>query len=296
MIVDTDDAIVSSQHSPSAYRWLAAYRYFMYAAVALGSISIVLGILSWRASDEFFRTDSFLFFRFFVLPIGLYVAGIGLFIFAIYSLKRLSEPWVRNLHLWIHGAAVILVLPSLVISAVNTFGPSLFILGEPSSVAQLASFLGQVVVIPLAAIVPWDYLYQTFPPVEQGSTLVQNPVFTLVQMAVFLATLSLAATWYVLWTNVLGVSKRLAFWAKVAWTTLAVVLSVGMLLIPIMETVGYTGLYLVLAGLAMSGNSSDLESMQEELLQFSFTGIGIILIVWIGGLLLARKVIRRRSS
>jgi hypothetical protein len=75
-------------------RWLAIYRIYLFIAAVFSLISLVRFISMGPP----------------LLVLGAPIARLGLFVFAIYSLKSFGDVWVRNLHLAINGAASIVML------------------------------------------------------------------------------------------------------------------------------------------------------------------------------------------
>jgi len=157
------------------------YRYYLIAVVALSLISLGKFALSVPDLLEYVRQGDlpgFVQFRFFILRPVTDLAQIGLFLFAISSLKRIREPWVRTLHLSINGVAVIVSLLSY-----SRFIWNLEYWG-------LLLNVGHVATIQLHALVPWSLL-NTLP----------GGMRTGISLAVNTGALVLAAVWSYCWSR-----------------------------------------------------------------------------------------------
>jgi len=184
MILDSDATNDSSEHNLVSNHWLVGYKYYLFAAVTLSTIALgrTLMQLPGQLSSirnlppEIASERNILMF----VSLGVGVAKIGLFVFAIYSLKRLSETWVRKLHLSINGAAVIVVILGSVLTII---GP-----GSMSWYLSIANRVASVVVFPLWALIPWNFLYQ-----------ISRTVGQLFSWSMSLTVLAFAAVWWSRW-------------------------------------------------------------------------------------------------
>ncbi len=111
-------------------RWLTVYKYFLMAAVALSVIGAAKFIVS--ISGQFSGSTL----------VGMSVWALvktGLFVFALWSMRRVGEKWVRELQLLINGVAVIIVIIGFV---------------QPSSYNTFIH-VGSYFVFPIADVIPW---------------------------------------------------------------------------------------------------------------------------------------------
>ena len=98
------------------------------------------------------------------------IAQIGLFVLALRSLGRVGEKWVRTLHLWINGTAVVTVI----ISWLSVFSFNIFL--------QVAG----IVVLPIETLVPWQLIND-------------SRLFLLIRSAIYLFDLVFAAYFFFRW-------------------------------------------------------------------------------------------------
>ena len=174
----------SSVYWSAGSRWLVVYRDYLFIAVFL-SLFVFAQRLPYHLSllhyDEVAGRA--------ILALVSGVFAIGLFAFAIYSLNRLSEAWVRIFHLSINAAAVIVIFLSLVLRFVLDINQMEHVLGY-------ALTIGRAAVVPLGALIPWSYLYQVFP----YSVGLAHPI-NLLNFATSLLTLAIAAYWSFNWAT-----------------------------------------------------------------------------------------------
>jgi hypothetical protein len=98
------------------------------------------------------------------------VAQTGLFVFALWSLRRVGEKWVRTLQLSINGVAVIISIVRLL----DPYSNNVFLQ------------VGGAFVFPIGAIVPWQLVYET-------------QFYSLIYRATFVASLIFAAYFFFRW-------------------------------------------------------------------------------------------------
>ena len=167
-----------SYERPAGDRWLVIYRYYLIAAVALSVIG--LAKLIFNSFDNF-------------MPLIFNIAQIGLFVFAINSLNRIGEKWVRTLHLSINGVAVVM---GMFYYLENVFGYSqVWSLWYTSIVLQI----GGVAVFPIGQLVPWRFLWLHFAEQWRGSG--QPPVILMIRMAITTFAFAPAVFWSIRWTK-----------------------------------------------------------------------------------------------
>jgi hypothetical protein len=183
---DTNDPVNARLDS---YRWVLLYKYYLIAAVVLAGLGLgrlLLSMPAWFGYLEGVPADELMFsqFAFIVIPFVLGLVQIGLFIFAIKSPRRISEAWVRTLHLSINGVAMIAVI----------LGNAFQMIGYGSAphlaILPILNRVAGVVVFPLNALIPWRFLYEISPNLGQ-----------LIGWATSLIIISLAAVWWIRWRN-----------------------------------------------------------------------------------------------
>lgn len=182
----SDGTSESSGHSADSYRWLIIYRYYLYAALALSVIGIAKNVFGSFQMFGYFADDPFQLFVRVVWPLLVDGAQIGLFVFAIVSLATIGQRWVRTLHLWINGAAVVMGLFFLLSSVVNL--SAVWGLWYASMFLQLFS----IAVLPIGELVPWQYVY---------SNLGSEDAFRLVRGIISIVALAPAILWSVRWID-----------------------------------------------------------------------------------------------
>lgn len=156
---NTNDAV---DYGLANERWLTIYKYYLMAAVALSVFGFAKFIVlnSGRVSGGQLVG---------ALVYG--IAQIGLFVFALRSLKRVGEKWVRTLQLSINGVAVIMLINGLTqILPYNIF-----------------MRVGDIAVFPISALIPWQLVY--------GQPL----LYSLFRMATSIASLTFAAYFFFRW-------------------------------------------------------------------------------------------------
>jgi hypothetical protein len=171
-----------SNNWPASYPWLVTYKYYLIAIVALSVIGLGMSISSYydllaRADLSSIDQYKYSYYRQFAINI----ARIGLFIFAINSLKGIGEMWVRTLHLSINGVAAV--------TGVLAYLPILRLWAPPDMFLSV----GYVAVIPIGVLVPWSFLISIFP-----SGLVSVAMMIL-NLAINTVALGLAVFWLNCW-------------------------------------------------------------------------------------------------
>ena len=177
--------------SSSSDQWLINYKQFLIAAVGLSIIGFAVTIYSRFEYLTVFRGDYSSMLTIVALPLFANIVQIGLFVFAIRSLNKIGEKWVRTLHLSINAIAVVMCLVSLVIilSGFDQIWRWIF--------ANIILQLGNVTVLPIGDIVPWQYLWSNFP--NSGDET--HPVMVMVRFVVSAIPLALAAYWWDRWNR-----------------------------------------------------------------------------------------------
>jgi hypothetical protein len=194
----SEDTSEPSDARSNRHGWLLLYKYYLTAAVVLAGIGVVRVFKSRSEfiTDSGFFTDTgqvtvvdsiFFISVIIIYPLVLGLVQIGLFIFAVKSLRQITEGWVRTFHLSINGVAVIAVILG------NTF--QIVGLGSIPFLAILNNVAG-VVVFPLHALIPWTFLHGISPNVGQ-----------LVFWATSLVIIWLAAVWWIRWRDLRYVWK-----------------------------------------------------------------------------------------
>jgi len=192
----TRDTTEPSSARSNSYDWLRLYRYYLIAVVLLAGIGLgtlllsipaALGYMQQVSDDE----SAFILSTLVILPFVSWLVQIGLFVFAIRSLKRIDERWVRTLHLSINSVAVVFSI---------SFYVSLF---WPFPFANIVFQILHVAAIPIGVLVPWNALNSIFPASPGGL----NPVVLVIMFLIYTITLLLAAVWWVHWSR-LGYSSE----------------------------------------------------------------------------------------
>ncbi|HEY5734498.1 MAG TPA: hypothetical protein VIU36_07015 [Gammaproteobacteria bacterium] len=113
-------------------RWLTIYKYYLMVAVAFSVMRPIIWSLMAINSD-----------RVSVSWINLVwsVAQTGLFVFALWSIRRIGEKWVRTLQLWINGVAVIMAIITFI---------------QPYSYNILIN-VGRLFMFPIASVGSWYF-------------------------------------------------------------------------------------------------------------------------------------------
>ena len=189
--MSTQEINVPSIGRPSSDQWLINYKQFLIAAVGLSIIGFAVTIYSRFEYLTVFRGDYSSMLTIVALPLFANIVQIGLFVFAIRSLNKIGEKWVRTLHLSINAIAVVMCLVSLVIilSGFDQIWRWIF--------ANIILQLGNVTVLPIGDIVPWQYLWSNFP--NSGDET--HPVMVMVRFVVSAIPLALAAYWWDRWNR-----------------------------------------------------------------------------------------------
>ena len=125
---NTNDAV---DYGLANERWLTIYKYYLMVAVALSLIALAKFIVI--ISDQFSGSTL----------VGASVWGVaqtGLFAFALWSIRRVGEKWVRTLQLSINGVAVIMVI----IRFLQPYSYNIYIQ------------IGSIFIFPIAGVIPWQ--------------------------------------------------------------------------------------------------------------------------------------------
>lgn len=129
--MDSDNTNETVDDGVAKERWLTVYKYYLVAAVALSVIGLARHITLSGASF-------------------LDIAPIGLFVFALWSMRRVGERWVRTLQLSINGFAVIMLI-------IRLLDPFYMAAGRGIDYIFFR-LVGSVFVFPLESVVPWHLL------------------------------------------------------------------------------------------------------------------------------------------
>jgi hypothetical protein len=138
--LDSQKIDVTGDHGLANERWLTVYKYYLMAAVALS----VIGIAKYLVIN-FDQASG----RQLVVASVWGVAQTGLFVFALWSMSRVGERWVRTLQLSINGIAAIM----LIIRLLDPYG-----MAVANSLYYLFIRVGNVFVFPLESLVFWAFL------------------------------------------------------------------------------------------------------------------------------------------
>ena len=122
-------------HGSVNQRWLTVYKYCLMAAVAFAVVGFAKFIMFYAGQRSGGQLAGWTLYG---------IAQIGLFVFALWSLNRVGEKWVRTLHLSINGVAVLIVIIGFI---------------QPYSYNILIQ-VGSIVVLPIGALVPWQLLFE----------------------------------------------------------------------------------------------------------------------------------------
>lgn len=242
--MDSQKTDVTGDHGLAKERWLTIYKYYLMAAIAFSVIGFA----------------RFLVFYFDQISGGqlVYVsvwgiAQTGLFVFALWSLSRVGEKWVRTLQLSINGVAVIMLI-------IRMLDPYHMAVAKGSDYLFFRQ-VGSVFVFPLESLVPWHLLPQ--------------PLF---RWATPIALLTFAAYFFFRWLKLAPPSaaeRQTAPWRKQRiWAGVLTVL-LGLLLGIVGLAIGQQMAFLsgVMSGVAPSGTS------------IPFPVVAIVVGIIIGGLM-----------
>ncbi len=164
--MDTHSTNDSVDYEIANERWLTIYRYFLVAAVAFSVIGFTKIILFYYGGESGGQLVS---------QSVLGIAEIGLFVFALWSLNRVGEKWVRTLHLCINGVAAIILVNGL----------------APILPYNILIRVGYIAVFPIDALVPWQLVFEL-------------SFHSLVQIATSIASLTFAAYFFFRWLKSAG--------------------------------------------------------------------------------------------
>ncbi len=129
--MDSQSANDVVDNGPANERWLTIYKYYLMAAVAFSVIGAAKHIVN--ISDQFSGSTLV------GASVGAF-AQTGLFVFALWSIRRVGENWVRTLQLSINGVAVIIVI-------IKFLQPGLY---------NIFILVGSFFVFPIADVIPWQ--------------------------------------------------------------------------------------------------------------------------------------------
>jgi hypothetical protein len=189
--MNTQEMNEPSDSNPLSDQWLLNYKFYLIAAVVLSVIGFAMTTFHRFDFFSHSRDDYSLMLRFVALPIFASIVQIGLFAFAISSLSKIGEAWVRTFHLSINALAIVMCLASLLI----LFGgiDKVWEWVVTSALLQI----GGATVFPISEIFPWQYLWSTFPNSGNES----HPVMLVVRFAASAIPLALAAYWWDRWNR-----------------------------------------------------------------------------------------------
>jgi uncharacterized membrane protein YhaH (DUF805 family) len=185
-ILDSTNKRDAINQGLASERWLTIYKYWLVASVAILVIGLAANSVKLAdVSNELnvamnMETDSQREYwsRHYESQLLRNMARIGLYVFAIWSLTRVGEKWVRMLHLSINGAAVI--------------GATAMILpGLPLNIIPILTFPANPL---LAHLVPYTLLSENLPTV----------FYSLLRWSVRIATLVFAAYFFYRWFRSAG--------------------------------------------------------------------------------------------
>ena len=171
---DTSDAV---DHGLANERWLTIYKYYLTVAVAFSVIGLVTGLARFIEVMSGQVSASAL--------VGASIWGVaqtGLFVFALWSLRRVDENWVRTLQLSINGVAVVMVI----IRFLLPYSFNIFIQ------------VGSIFIFPIAGVIPWQLVNEL-----QLDSL-------LIRWAIPIALLPFAAYFFFRWLKLAGPTPVMA--------------------------------------------------------------------------------------